>query len=592
MPHYTAPLDDLSFVLHDVLKVTEQDIPGYNELDKELTDAILEEAGKLASNVYAPLNLVGDQEGCQLIDGKVKIPTGFSEAYKEYCAGGWTALDHAEEFGGQNLPVSFSLAISEVFASANQALTMYPGLSHGVVKAIYTHGSEELKQTFLPKMVAGEWTGTMNLTEAHCGTDLGLMRTKAVPQNDGTYKVSGSKIFISSGDHEMVENIVHLVLAKIPGGPEGIKGVSLLVVPKYLVNSDGSLGDRNGVSVGSLEDKMGIHGNATCVMNYDDATGYLVGEPNKGMKAMFTMMNEARIGTGMQGYCQASAAYQNAVEYAKDRLQGRAVTGTEYPEQVADPIIVHPDVRRMLMDQKSFIEGARAFSLWCGLLEDKYIRNNDDEAHGILSLLTPVLKAFLTDKGYESATNAQQVLGGHGYIEEWGMSQFVRDARITMIYEGANGVQALDLVGRKLGAQGGKPVMAFGMEIKAFIDSLEDHQALSDTVGKPLLAALGDFQNACTYVMQNGMQNPNAALAGSTDFLHLIGYLCLAYMHGLSAKAAQEKLDKGEGNSEFCQQKLNTVQHYLTRQLPSTRMHLKRIQAGPDTIMSPTVESF
>ena len=592
MPIYNAPVQDIAFVLNDVLKVSELDIPGYNELEKELTEAILEEAGKLASNVFAPINLSGDQQGCQLVDDKVVVPDGFTEAYQEFCEGGWTALDHPEEFGGQNLPTCIGLSVLELFASANHSLSMYPGLSHGATKAIYAHASDELKQKFVPKMVSGDWSGTMNLTEAHCGTDLGLMRTKAVPQDDGSYKISGSKIFISSGDHEMAENIVHLVLAKIPGGPEGIKGVSLFIVPKYLVNDDGSLGERNGVSVGSLEHKMGIHGNATCVLNYDDAIGYLVGEPNKGMQAMFTMMNEARIGTGMQGYCQASAAYQNAVEYAKDRLQGRAVTGAENPSGPADPIIVHPDVRRLLMDQKAFIEGARAFCLYCGMLEDKYNRNDDKDAHGLLSLLTPVLKAFLTDKGYESATNAQQVLGGHGYIEEWGMSQFVRDARITMLYEGANGVQALDLVGRKLGANGGKPAMAFGMMIKEFADSLAGDEQLSDLVAKPLLAALGDYQNACGYIMQYGAKDPNAALHGSTDFLHLMGHICLSYVLGLSAKAAAEKLASGEGDSEFYKQKLNTVQHYISRHLPMTRMHLKRMQTGPETVMSPSAESF
>lgn len=592
MPIYNAPVQDIAFVLNDVLKVHELDIPGYNEIDKELTDAILEEAGKLAANAFAPLNLSGDQEGCQLIDGQVKVPNGFPEAYKEYCEGGWTSIGLPEEFGGQHLPFSLALATSEFFVSANQSLAMYSGLSMGAWSAIYTHANEELKQTYLPKMTTGEWTGTMNLTEAHCGTDLGLMRTKAEPQEDGTYKVSGSKIFISSGDHEMAENIVHLVLAKIPGGPAGIKGVSLFIVPKYLVSADGSLGERNGVSVGSLEHKMGIHGNATCVKNYDQATGYLVGEPNKGMQAMFTMMNEARIGTGIQGYCQASVAYQNAVEYAKDRLQGRAVTGAQNPDGPADPIIVHPDVRRLLMDQKSFVEGARVFSIWLGLLEDKHTRCNDEHASDMLALLTPIAKAFLTDKGYESATNAQQIFGGHGYIEEWGMSQFVRDARITMLYEGANGVQALDLVGRKLGSKGGKPAMAFGMMIKEFADSLEGDETLSTMVGKPLLAALGDYQNACGYIMQHGAKDPHAALHGSSDFLHLMGYICLSYALGLSAKAASEKLAAGEGNADFYQQKLNTVRHYTSRHLPMTRMHLKRMQSGPETVMSPSIDSF
>ncbi len=592
MPQYTAPLDDLAFVIHDVLKVTEQDIPGYEELSDDITSVILEEAGKLASNVYAPLNLVGDQQGCRLEDGKVVVPTGFTEAYRKYCEGGWAALDIPEEYGGQGLPGVLALAVLEIFSSANHSLSMYSSLSHGAWKAIYHHGSEELKQTFLHKMATGEWSGTMNLTESHCGTDIGLIRTKAEALQDGSYKVTGSKIFISSGDHEMAENIIHLVLARQPDAPAGIKGISLFVVPKYLVNDDGSLGERNGVSVGSLEHKMGIHGNATCVLNYDDAIGFLVGEPNKGLQAMFTMMNVARIGTGMQGLCQASSAYQNAVEYAKDRLQGRSVTGTENPDGPADPIIVHPDVRRMLMDQKSYIEAGRLFCFWCVVLEDRHTRSKDENANNLLSLLTPVVKAFLSDKGYESATNAQQVLGGHGYIEEWGMSQFVRDARITMLYEGANGVQALDLVGRKLAAKGGKPIMVFGMMVKELADSLECDEVLSALVTQPLLAALGDFQAACTYLMQNGMKNPNAALAGSTDFLHLMGHLCFGYMLGLSAQAAQQGLTSGEGNKEFYQQKLITVQHYLTRQLPMTRMHLKRIQAGPDTIMSPSAESF
>ncbi|MDT0596466.1 acyl-CoA dehydrogenase C-terminal domain-containing protein [Glaciecola petra] len=592
MPLFKAPLDDLRFVLHDVLKVSEQDIPGYSDLDEELTSAILDEAGKLANDVFAPLNQVGDREGCKLENGIVITPTGFKEAYQKFCENGWSALDLPEEYGGQNIPTVVTLATNELFVSANQALCMYTGLTHGAWMAIHSHASEELKETYLHKMTTGEWSGTMNLTEPHCGTDLGLMRTKAVPSNDGSYKLSGSKIFISSGDHELAENIIHLVLAKIQGAPEGIKGVSLFIVPKYLVNKDGTLGARNGVSVGSLEHKMGIHGNATCVLNYDDAEGYLVGEPNKGMQAMFTMMNEARIGTGMQGYCIAASAYANAVEYAKDRLQGRDVKSVNNTEGPADPIIVHPDIRRTLMDQKSYIEGARLFSLWLATLVDKSERAKDEQAADMLALLTPVIKAFVTDKGYEAATNAQQVLGGHGYIEEWGMSQFVRDVRISQIYEGANGVQALDLVGRKLGAKGGKPVMAFGMMIKEFIDSISSDGSLSYSVGKPLLAALGDFQTGCTYLMQNGAQDPHAALSGSTDFLHLMGHLCFGYVLGMSAKASHEKLGESDMNEEFYCQKINTVQHYLHRQLPMTRMHLKRIQAGPDTVMSPSVESF
>ena len=467
MPSYTAPIKDIQFVLHDLLKVSEQDITGYDELDRDFTSAVLEEAGKIASEVLAPLNAVGDTEGCTYENGVIRTPTGFKAAFDQMKEGGWTALDCDPEYGGQGLPYVFNTAVMEPFVSANMAFNMYQGLTHGAYSAIHAHASDDLKAKFLPKMVTCDWTGTMNLTEPHCGTDLGLMRTKAEPQDDGSYKITGQKIFISAGDHDLSENVIHLVLAKIVGGPEGIKGVSLFIVPKIMVNDDGSLGDRNAVSVGKIEEKMGIHGNATCVMNYDGATGYLVGEAHKGMRAMFTMMNEARLGVGLQGYAQSEAAYQNAVAYAKDRLQGRAVTGAENPNGPADPLIVHPDIRRNLMDQKSFTEGARALTYWGANLIDRAHRSGDAAADGLVSLLTPVIKGFQTDKGFEMAVQAQQVYGGHGYIEEWGMSQFARDARIAMIYEGANGIQALDLVGRKLAQDGGKHVMAFFEMVKA-----------------------------------------------------------------------------------------------------------------------------
>jgi len=454
MPSYTAPVKDLQFVLHDLLNISEQDVPGYSDLDRDFTSAVLEEAGKVASEVLSPLNVVGDTEGCVLENGVVRTPKGFQEAFDQMREGGWTALDAAEQYGGQGLPYIMHMVVNEPFVSANMAFNMYQGLTHGAYSAILEHGSEAQKDTYLPKLASCEWTGTMNLTEPHCGTDLGLMRTKAEPQGDGTFKVSGQKIFISAGEHDMADNIIHLVLAKIPGGPEGIKGVSLFIVPKFLVNEDGSLGARNGVSAGAIEEKMGIHGNSTCVMNYDDAVGYLIGEEHKGMRAMFVMMNEARMGVGLQGYAQAEAAYQNAVIYANDRLQGRDVTGAKNPDGPADPLIVHPDIRRNLMDQKSFIEGARALTAWGASLIDRSHKMDDDDAEGLISLMTPVIKGFLTDKGFEYAVAAQQVYGGHGYIEEWGMSQFARDARIAMIYEGANGVQALDLVGRKLAQDG------------------------------------------------------------------------------------------------------------------------------------------
>ena len=468
MPVYNAPTKDTQFILHDVLKVSQSDIPGYDELEAEFTGAVLEEAGKVATNVLHPLNVVGDTEGCRLENGIVYTPTGFKDAFEQVKEGGWTGLDMPEEYGGQNMPYVMGTAVGEMFSGANQAFVMYQGLTHGAASAILAHGTDEQKNKYLPNMVNCEWTGTMNLTEPHCGTDLGLMRTKAEPQGDGSYKISGQKIFISAGDHDMADNIIHLVLAKIPGGPEGIKGVSLFIVPKFIVNEDGTPGERNGVSVGKIEEKMGIHGNSTCVMNYDEATGWLLGDEHKGMRAMFTMMNEARLGVGMQGLSQAEAAYQNAVEYAKDRLQGRDVTGVKNPDGPADPLIVHPDIRRNLMDQKSFTEGARAFILWGATMIDKAHRSNDKDADGLISLLTPVIKGFLTDEGYDMTVQAQQVYGGHGYIEEWGMSQYTRDARIAMIYEGANGVQALDLVGRKLAQDGGKHVMAFFEMVKSF----------------------------------------------------------------------------------------------------------------------------
>ena len=593
MPSYTAPLKDMQFILHDVLNASEQDIPGYAELDRDFTGAVIEEAGKLASDVLMPLNAVGDTEGCVLENGVVRTPKGFKEAFDMMRDGGWTALDCDPEYGGQGLPYLMHTAAQEPFVSSNMAFNMYQGLTHGAYSAIYFHGSDEQKQTYLPKMTTCEWTGTMNLTEPHCGTDLGLMRTKAVPQEDGSYKISGQKIFISAGDHDMAENIIHLVLAKIPGGPEGIKGVSLFIVPKFIVNEDGSLGDRNGVSVGKIEEKMGIHGNATCVMNYDEATGYLIGEMHKGMRAMFTMMNEARLGVGLQGYAQAEVAYQNAVAYANDRLQGRDVTGAKAPEKSADPIIVHPDIRRNLMDQKSFTEGARAFTYWGAYLIDRAHKNSDKDADGLISLLTPIIKGFQTDKGFEMAVNAQQVYGGHGYIEEWGMSQFARDARIAMIYEGANGIQALDLVGRKLAQDGGKHVMAFFDMIKTFAaENKGQDEAFDRDFLEPLKSASKDLQAAAMYFMQNGMKNPNNALAGSYDFMHMFGHVCLGYMWARMGLAASKALKDGASDVAFYETKLATGRYYMARQLPATKMHLARIETGADTVMALEAANF
>ncbi len=592
MPTYTAPTKDYQFVLHDLLKVSEQDVAGYADLDRDFTSAVLEEAGKVASEVLAPLNVVGDTEGCVLENGVVRTPTGFKEAFEQMKEGGWTALDAAEQYGGQGLPYIMHTAVNEPFVSSNMAFNMYQGLTHGAYSAILEHGSEAQKDTYLPKLASCEWTGTMNLTEPHCGTDLGLMRTKAVPQEDGSYAVSGQKIFISAGDHDMSDNVIHLVLAKIPGGPEGIKGVSLFIVPKFIVNEDGSLGARNGVSVGKIEEKMGIHGNSTCVMNYDEAKGFLIGEEHKGMRAMFVMMNEARLGVGLQGYAQAEAAYQNAVAYANDRLQGRDVTGAKNPDGPADPLIVHPDIRRNLMDQKSFVEGARAFTFWGATLIDRAHKNKDEDADGLISLMTPVIKGFLTDKGFENAIAAQQVYGGHGYIEEWGMSQFARDARIAMIYEGANGVQALDLVGRKLAQDGGKHVMAFFEMVKTFIKENEGNEALKADFLEPLKAASKDLQAAGMYFMQNGMTNPNNALSGSYDFMHMMGHVCLGLMWARMAKAAMEALEGGASDTEFYETKIATGRYYMARQLPATSMHLARINTGADTVMALEAANF
>ncbi|GAA6206952.1 acyl-CoA dehydrogenase C-terminal domain-containing protein [Cognatishimia sp. WU-CL00825] len=591
MPTYSAPTKDMQFVLHDVLNVSASEIPGYGDLDRAFTGAVLEEAGKLTAAVVAPLNVVGDAEGCRLENGVVYTPTGFKEAFEQVKEGGWTGLDMPEEFGGQGMPYLLGTAVGEMFSSANQSFTMYQGLTHGAASAILVHGTKAQKATYLPKMVSCEWTGTMNLTEPHCGTDLGLMRTKAEPQSDGAYHLTGQKIFISAGEHDMAENIIHLVLAKIPGGPEGIKGVSLFIVPKFLVNADGTLGARNGVAVGNIEKKMGIHGNSTCVMNYDGATGYLLGEEHKGMRAMFTMMNEARLGVGMQGLAQAEAAYQNAVAYAKDRLQGRDVTGVKNPDGPADPLIVHPDIRRSLMDQKSFVEGGRAFLLWGAQMIDAAHRAKDAEADGLVSLLTPVIKGFLTDQGYDMTVQAQQIYGGHGYIEEHGMSQFTRDARIAMIYEGANGVQALDLVGRKLAQDGGKHVMAFFELVKSFCKENADDDAMAEIVG-PLKEASKHLQAAGMYFMQNGMKNPNHALAGSYDFMHLFGHVCLGLMWGRMAKAAQNALANGSQDVAFHDTKLTTARYYMARRLPATQMHLARIQSGADTVMTLDADQF
>jgi alkylation response protein AidB-like acyl-CoA dehydrogenase len=590
MPSYTAPVKEMQFLLHEVLKISETGIPGYGDLDQGFTGAVLDEAAKVATEVLAPLNPVGDREGCRLENGVVRTPTGFKAAFDSLRKGGWMSLDSPVEFGGQGLPCLMYTVVNEMFVSANMAFNMYQGLTHGATSTLLAHGTEAQKATYVPKMVSADWTGTMNLTEPHCGTDLGLMRTRAEPQADGSYRITGQKIFISAGDHDMAENIVHLVLAKAPGGGEGTRGISLFIVPKVLVNADGSLGARNAVSVGKVEQKMGIHGNATCVMNYDGATGWLLGDLHKGMKAMFTMMNEARLAVALQGYSVAEAAYQNAVAYAKDRLQGRDVMGPQNPKGPADPLIVHPDIRRNLMEQKSFVEGARALIFWGATLLDR-ARHGDEAADGLISLLIPVMKGFMTDKGFEMAVQAQQVFGGHGYIEEQGMSQFARDARIAMIYEGANGVQALDLVGRKLATDGGKPVMAFFEMVKAECKAHDADPRMAGLV-EPLKAASKALQQAGMYFMAEGMKNPNAALAGSYDFMHMMGHVCLGLMWVRIAKAAYAGLDAGTGDRAFLEAKVATARFYMARQLPACAMHLARIESGADPVMALTAAAF
>ena len=593
MPSYSAPVKDIKFILQNVLKIHDSDIPGYGDLDNDYLNAILEEASKISSEVLAPLNAIGDKHGCRFENGIVYTPPGFKEAFNQLKDGGWTGIDCDIKFGGQGLPYLISIAVGEMFASANMALGMYHGLTHGAYSAIYSHGSEEQKDKYLPNLVNCKWTGTMNLTEPHCGTDLGMMRTKASRNSDGTFRISGQKIFISAGDHDLAENIIHLVLAKIPNGPDGVKGISLFIVPKFLVNEDGSLGERNQVSVGKIEQKMGIHGNATCVMNYDEATGYLVGEEHKGMRAMFTMMNEARLGVGLQGLSQAELAYQNALAYAKDRLQGRDITGIKNPDGLADPIIVHPDVRRNLMDQKCFSEGSRALILWGASIIDKANRNTDTQAEGLIGLLTPVIKGFLTDKGFDMTIQAQQIYGGHGYIEEWGMSQFARDARIAMIYEGANGIQALDLVGRKLPQDQGKNMIAFFAILKTYIT---ENQNKADDFDKiflePMKSATDDLESAVLYFMDKGIKNPNEALAGSYDFMHLFGYVCLGLMWCKIAQASYEAINFSSDHDDFHQSKISTGQYFMERQLPFTKLHLARIRAGSDTVMKLSASNF
>ncbi len=597
MPVYKAPVNDTLFVLNDVLGLERYgNLQGFADATPDMIEAIIGEAAKVAEEALFPINLSGDREGCtRNDDGTVSVPQGFKQAYDQYVQGGWIGLAVPEEFGGQGLPYTLHAAVGEYMSSANMSLMMYPGLTQGAIAAILVHGTDEQKATYLPNMVGGTWSGTMNLTEPHCGTDLGLLRTKAVPQGDGSYKLSGQKIFISAGEHSMTDNIVHLVLARIEGAPEGTKGISLFIVPKFMVGEDGSLGARNGVSCGALEEKMGIHGNSTCVMNYDDATGYLIGAENKGLSAMFVMMNEARLGVGLQGLSIAETAYQNAVAYANERIQGRSLSGAKAPDKKADPIIVHPDIRRSLMTIKAFNEAGRAFVLWTALKSDIAHRSQDEaerqNADDLLGLATPILKGVLTDKGFDHAVMAQQVFGGHGYIEEWGMSQYVRDARIAMIYEGANGIQALDLVGRKLALNGGRAVMAMFKEIGDFCEENRGDEAMV-IYTKGLKKGLNDLQASTMWFMQNAMAKPDNAGAGSTDYMHLFGLVTLGYMWAKMAKAAQTALAAGDPREDYLKAKLVTAKFYMERIMPETALRKVRIEAGADTMMELAAEAF
>jgi len=586
MPTYTPPLRDMQFVMHEVLKVTDEfkTMPKHADADADTINAVLEEAGKFASEVIFPLNISGDAEGCKLdkTSHEVKTPAGFKEAYKTYVEGGWAALSCDPAYGGQGLPLVVNQCLYEMMNSANQAWTMYPGLTHGAYAALHTHGTEEQKQTYLPKMTSGEWTGTMCLTEPHCGTDLGLMRTRAEPHPDGTYKITGNKIFISAGEHDMAPNIIHLVLARLPDAPPGIKGVSLFVVPKYLVNADGSLGARNGIYCGGLEHKMGIHANATAQIVIDGAYGTMVGQPNKGMQAMFVMMNAARLGVGNQSLGLTEVAYQNALAYAKDRIQMRSLSGIKAKDKPADPIIVHPDVRKMLLTAKAYAEGGRALAIYCSVLLEKAhyhpdgkVRKDSDE---MLSLLTPITKAFLTDNGFQSAVMCQQVFGGHGYIKEWGMEQFVRDARINMIYEGTNTIQSLDLLGRKILGNNGATLKKFGKLVAALVEEEGVNEKMAEFINP--IAFLGDKMTKFTTELGfKAFQNPDEVGAAAVDYLRVAGHLVFGYFWARMAQVALREIAAGN-TDPFYQAKLQTARFYFAKLFPETASLMLTARAG------------
>ncbi|MBI1273076.1 MAG: acyl-CoA dehydrogenase [Alphaproteobacteria bacterium] len=597
MPIYKAPHADINFVLNDLLGIEGlSKLPGYEEATPEMFETVLEAAGQVCEEVLQPLNQSGDLEGCVYENGVVRTPKGFPEAYKTFCESGWPGLSCDPAYGGQGLPLLLNFVIDEMVCSANMSFGMYPGLSHGAYNAIHTHGGDELKQRYLPKMVTGEWTGTMCLTEPHCGTDLGLIRTKAEPNTDGSFKISGTKIFISAGEHDLADNIIHLVLAKLPDALPGIKGISLFLVPKFLPKEDGTAGPRNGVACGRIEHKMGIKASSTCVMNFENATGWLVGKPNSGMKAMFTMMNEARLAVGLQGLGLAEVSYQNAVQYAHDRLQGRGLKGPVYPDKPADPLIVHPDIRKNLLTMRAYVEGCRALAYWIGYQLDIAAKHGDaqarQDAEDLVALLTPIIKSFLTDVGFDVANIGVQIYGGHGYCHDFGMEQFVRDARITQIYEGANGIQALDLVGRKMGDNYGRLMRRFFHPVLAFIEAEKENPALAELL--PLfMSGFGKLQMSSLTVATRGFVNPEEAGAAASDYLKLFALVAVGYMWLKMAAVAAAKLPQAEGAQKaFYETKIKTARYYVLKLMPQVNALNLAIMSGAKPIMDVPAEAF